>query len=334
MSVPPEPDELLVCASLLSDGHHVASPAWSQVLAARDAGDVLWLDVERPGETDLRHIAAVFGLHDEMIEDSTEFHQRTRLADYEDYLLVVMYAVAEDAETMVEVHLYVTSRHIVSIRRGPCPPLEELHDRADRAVTATTTVPALLSRILSTLVGTFSDALERVDEELSDLEGRILNEPLSKEQLDELLQVRRRVSRFRRAVDPARDLVGAGRFLVIDALDDVSDDARRHLRDLAVDLAHVGDMLEGERDRLSAVMDVYMNQVNNRQNRVMQQLAAVSTVFLPLTFLTGYFGMNFAAMVRDVSSPFAYVLLGIVLPLATMVFALAVIMRRGWFKGT
>ena len=121
---------------------------------------------------------------------------------------------------------------------------------------------------------------------------------------------------------------------MIDALDDVAEDARRHLRDLAVDLAHVGDMLEGERDRLSAVMDVYMNQVNNRQNKVMQQLAAVSTVFLPLTFLTGYFGMNFASMVRDVSSPVAYVLLGIVLPLVAMAVALGVIVRRGWFRGT
>jgi magnesium transporter len=211
--------------------------------------------------------------------------------------------------------------------------LEELHGRVDRVLSAHATVPALLARILATLVGTFTDALERVDEELTALEDRILNEPLSKEQLDELLQVRRRVTSFRRAVDPARDLVGAGRFLVLDALEDVSDDARRHLRDLAVDLAHVGDQLEGERDRLSAVMDVYMNQVNNRQNRVMQQLAAVSTVFLPLTFLTGYFGMNFATLVREVRSPVAFVGLGLVLPLVTVVVALAVIIRRGWFRG-
>ena len=65
-------------------------------------------------------------------------------------------------------------------------------------------MPAVLSRILSTLVGTFSDALERVDDDLTDLEDRILDDPLSKDQLAELLQVRRRVNRFRRAVDPAR----------------------------------------------------------------------------------------------------------------------------------
>lgn len=334
MSSETAPAEVLPTASLLYDGVRLDAPTWSQVVAARESGQVLWLDLERPHPGDLTRLAQIFGLHDEMVHDSSEFGQRTRLTDYAGYLLVVMYAVAADTESMVEVHLYVTSRHIISVRRDACPPLEQLHARADRAVTAHTTVPALLSRILSTLVGTFSDALERVDDELTDLEDRILNEPLSKDQLDELMQVRSRVARFRRAVDPARDLVGAGRFLVIDALDDVADDARRHLRDLAVDLAHVGDQLEGERDRLAAVMDVYMNQVNNRQNRVMQQLAAVSTVFLPLTFLTGYFGMNFAAMVRDVSSPTAFVVLGVVLPLVILVAALGVIARRGWFRGT
>ena len=333
MPMEPALTETVAAAALMFDGRRQEGPTWEQLRTARDSGEVLWLDVERPGEEDLRAIARLFGFHDEMLRDSAEFNQRTRMADYEGYILIVMYAVAPDAVTMMEVHLYVTSQHVISIRREACPPITHLRDRVDHAVNASTTVPALLSRILSVLVGTFSDALERVDDDLTDLESRILDDPLSKDQLDELLQVRRRVNLFRRAVDPARDLVGAGRFLVIDALEDVSDDARRHLRDLAVDLAHVGDQLEGERDRLAAVMDVYMNQVNNRQNRIMQQLAAVSTVFLPLTFLTGYFGMNFASMVRDVRSPAAFVLLGLVLPVVILVGSLVVIARRGWFRG-
>ncbi len=318
-------------ASLLIGGQRSSDPTMEALEAARASGHVLWLDVERPSVEALEQLATLFGLSPEMVRDSAEFDQRTRLADYEGYLLVVMYGVAQDAETMMEVHLYVTSQYVITIRKDQCPPLQALHAHADHAVNEHTSVPAVLSRILSTLVSTFSDALEQVDDELTDLEDRILSEPLSQEQLGSLLQARRRVNRFRRAVDPARDLVGAGRFIVIDALEDVSDDARRHLRDLSVDLAHVGDLLEGERDRLSAVMDVYMNQVNNRQNRIMQQLAAVSTVFLPLTFLTGFFGMNFAAMIREVSDPLSFWLLGIGMPLLTVVSSLAVMKRRGWW---
>ena len=74
-----------------------------------------------------------------------------------------------------------------------------------------------------------------------------------------------------------------------------------------------------------------MNQVNNRQNKIMQQLAAVSTVFLPLTFLTGFFGMNFAAMVRGVNSPAMFWGLGVGLPVLMVVFSLTVMKRRGWW---
>jgi magnesium transporter len=125
--------------------------------------------------------------------------------------------------------------------------------------------------------------------------------------------------------------VGAGRFVIIDALADDSEDARRHLRDLAVDLAHVGDQVESERDRLAAVMDIYMNQVNYRQNDIMKKLATVSTVFLPLMFITGFFGMNFAFMVQTVNSSTAFLILGIGLNLMTMIGSLYVMKRRGWW---
>lgn len=321
----------LACGVLLHAGDRVDAPSWQALAALRDSGDVAWLDLERPSVDQLRQLAEVFGLHDEVVQDSASFDQRTRLADYDGYLLVVMYAVAADQQSMLEVHLYVTAQLVISIRREPCPVLQELQGHADRAVKATTTVAALLSRILSALVATFSEALEQVDDDLTELEGRILDDPLSQEQLTQLLALRRRVNRFRRSVDPARDLVGAGRFVMMDALEDLGADARRHLRDLAVDLAHVGDQLEGERDRLSAVMDVYMNQVNNRQNDIMRQLAAVSTLFLPLTFLTGYFGMNFPEMIRGVETPTAYLLLGVALPVLMVVASLALMKRRRWW---
>jgi magnesium transporter len=101
-----------------------------------------------------------------------------------------------------------------------------------------------------------------------------------------------------------------------------------------VDLAYVGDHLEAERDRLSAVMDVYMNRVNIRQNDIMKKLAAVSTVFLPLTFLTGFFGMNFGFLVREViPGRWPFLVLGVGLNLAVAALALWVLRRRGWLWG-
>ncbi|CAB4888964.1 unannotated protein [freshwater metagenome] len=329
----PEPLEDLVLegASLLVDGTHTEHPTWLQISAAKESNNLMWLDCKTPSPEDLHRMVHMFGIDEEMVSDSGDFNQRTRLAEYDKYVLLVAYGVAEDARTMMEVHVYVMQHHVITVRNGPCPPVEELHDRAGKMMTATTTVPAVLSRILSVLVGTFADALDTVDEELTDLETSILHEDPSTSQLETLLDLRKRVNTFRRAVDPARDLVGAGRYVIIDALEDVSEDARRHLRDLAVDLAHVGDQVESERDRLAAVMDIYMNQVNYRQNDIMKKLATVSTVFLPLMFITGFFGMNFAFLVRSVSSSAAFLVFGIGLNLITMIVSLIVMKRRGWW---
>ena len=118
-----------------------------------------------------------------------------------------------------------------------------------------------------------------------------------------------------------------------DALPEMGEDMRRHLRDLATDLAYVGDQLEAERDRLAAVMDVYMNEVNNRQNAIMKQVAVVSTIFLPLTFITGYFGQNFTWMVEHVThGRLNWLLLGIALYVVVVTATVLMIRRRKWFS--
>jgi magnesium transporter len=317
-------------ACLLAAGTHIAEPTEEDVIRARDGGDVSWLDLHAPEKGELEQVGKLFGLHSASLEDSIAFNQRTRLIEYDGYVVVVLYGVAPDNRTLCELHVYVMPRYIITVHRQSIPEIEALQERAATVMTTTTTVPALLSRILSTLVGTFGDALDEIDDELTDLEKAILDRPET-EQLQHLQRIRRRVNSFRRAVEPARDLVGAGRFLVFDALEDVSEEARHHLRDVAIDLTAIGDVLESERDRLSSVMDVYMSQVNNRQNDIMRQLTVVSTLFLPLMFITGFFGQNFGFMVREVRGATPFLVLGLGLNLCAIVASLTVMKRRGWW---
>lgn len=330
-----EGNPLLEGATLTVGDRRVVDPHWSEIETARTAAERFWLDVVDANEHDVAQLTEQFDLHPEVMSDTTKFGQRARVAEYSGYVMVVVYGAERDIDSdLVELHTYVLPNGVLTVRQQHFAPLDDLHTiPANRLTGGSSTVPALLTRILSTMVATFAEALEVVDKELEDIEAQILDHP-ERAQMERLVRsVRPRMSEMRRAVEPIRALVGISRFVVSDALPEMGDDMRRHLRDLATDLAYVGDQLEAERDRLAAVMDVYMNEVNNRQNAIMKQVAVVSTIFLPLTFITGYFGQNFTWMVEHVThGRLSWLLLGITLYLVVVTTTVVLIRRRKWFS--
>ena len=328
-------------ATLTWGDQRIVDPHWSQIDEAKDSGQRFWLDVVDADDDDVAELTTQFQLHQEVLSDTTKFGQRSRVAEYDGYVLVVVYgADAPIDSALVELHTYVLPGGIVTVRQVRFEPLDYLHSvPANRLTGANSSVPALLTRILSTVVSTFADALDVIDKELEAIESDILDQP-RKEHMERLVkEVRPRMSEMRRAVEPIRALVGISRFVVSDALPEMGEDMRRHLRDLATDLAYVGDQLEAERDRLAAVMDVYMNELSNRmnetnirQNAIMKQVAVVSTIFLPLTFITGYFGQNFEWMTEHITkNRTSWIILGITLYVVVVSFSLGVIRQRRWF---
>ena len=334
-------NELLEGAVLTFHDQRVDDPTWSMVENVKESGVRFWLDVVGADPEDVAHLTELFDLHPEVMSDTTKFGQRSRVAEYEGYVLVVVYGATEAIDSpLVELHTYVLPNGVLTVRQVKFGPLDDLHQVPPARLTGeSASVAALLTRILSTMVTTFSDALDVVDNELEQIETDILNEP-KKAHMERLIKdVRPRISEMRRAVEPIRALVGISRFVVSDALPEMGDDMRRHLRDLATDLAYVGDQLESERDRLAAVMDVYMNELSNRmnetnirQNAIMKQVAVVSTIFLPLTFITGYFGQNFEWMTEHITkNRTSWLLLGITLYVVVVSISLGVIRQRRWF---
>jgi magnesium transporter len=149
--------------------------------------------------------------------------------------------------------------------------------------------------------------------------------------MGELSGLKRELSHLRRAVIPGRDTLGGGTSLAIEELPGMSDEARRYFRDLYDHLVHVAEQVDTEREHAASVMDVYLSTVSNKQNDVMKQLTALSTFFLPLMFITGFFGMNFPWMVRHIEGWGWFVLAGVGLPIISVALVLALLKRRGWY---
>ena len=137
----------------------------------------------------------------------------------------------------------------------------------------------------------------------------------------------------RRLVAPQRDMMASINAGVTD-VPGLTDEATRYFRDLYDHLIRLADLVDNYRDLLSSVMDTHLSTVSNRLNVVMKQLTIIATIFLPLSFLTGFFGQNFAYMVRVWLAPtWSFFVLGIGLELATAVGLFFVFRKRGWLGG-
>src|SRR5436190_20074868 len=135
---------------------------------------------------------------------------------------------------------------------------------------------------------------------------------------------------IRKAIAPQRDMF-ASLMGGVAELPGMSSEDERYFRDIYDHLIRISDLIDTYRDLLTSSMDVFLSTVSNRLNVVMKQLAVVATVFLPLTFITGFFGQNFAWMVRHISGWEAFVLFAFGLELAVVVAMMLFFTRRGWF---
>ena len=136
----------------------------------------------------------------------------------------------------------------------------------------------------------------------------------------------------RKVVTPQRDFFAGITSGVIE-IPGVDETALRYLRDVYDHLIRISDLVDGYRDLLSGVMDTHLSTVSNRLNVVMKQLTIIATVFLPLTFLTGWFGQNFGFLVMHITSDVSFYVFAVGLEVVSAAILLYVFRRRGWLGG-
>ncbi len=292
-----------------------------------DADEFFWLDLVDPSPEDYATLREVFGFHPLPIEDSEKFGQRAKLEDYGDFAFLVVFGWSPDEDGLVEVHCFYSERYLVTVRHDDSPALDALCRRYERGAALETPIRALY-RVLDALVDSFFPALADFDDRLDEIQIA-LHDGGEEAELQELTAMRRRLITLRRVIGPQRDMMGrlaAG----VTALPGLDRDAERFFRDVYDHLIRLGETIDGYRDVASTVMDVYLSSASNRTNRVIQRLTLIATIFLPLTFITGYFGQNFGWLVENVDGFWSFFALGVIFELLVVAALLAWFRRRGW----
>jgi magnesium transporter len=293
------------------------------------SGRFFWLDVEQPTPADFDVLRDVFHFHPLALEDSEQFGQRAKLDDYDDFVFLVVYGASPDADRLVEVHCFYSERFLVTVRRDEAPAFTEVRRRYEKHAKPIENPGLLLYRIIDALVDSFFPILADFDDRIDDLEDKTFLRA-SDAELQEIFAMKRLLVGMRKAITPQRDMF-ASLMGGVAELPGMTPEDERYFRDIYDHLIRISDLIDTYRDLLTSSMDVFLSTVSNRLNVVMKQLAVIATIFLPLTFLTGFFGQNFGWLIRSIGGWPAFAALGIGLEIATVAFLVAFFRRRGWF---
>jgi len=289
-------------------------------------GRLLWLDLADTSEETLALLREVFKLHPLAIEDATEFHQRPKIEDYDDFVSIVAYGARGLDEPLVEVHCFYSERYLVSVHRDDAPAvIEACHTltrlRTDRRLIA-------LYRLLDGLVDSMFPYLAAMDDRIDELQDQIFEDP-KESQLAALFDLKRQLVGMRKLVTPQRDMANTMLAGVV-PIPGMTAESERYIRDLYDHLIRISDMVDSYRDLTSGALEAYTSMVSNRLNDVTKQLTIIATVFLPLSFLTGFFGQNFAWLVSHIGSAATFFGIGLGTEAVAIVALFTLFKRRGW----
>ncbi|OLP19408.1 magnesium and cobalt transport protein CorA [Leptolyngbya sp. 'hensonii'] len=305
-----------------------------------DTMSVSWVDVKGLGSEDvLNRLGKVFNLHPLVLEDVVNVPQRPKVEEYEDQLLIIsrMVNVVPHRQSFVSEQVsFILSRHyLLTVQEEPkydsFGPVRE-RIRTNKGLVRKMGADYLAYALIDSIIDGFFPVLETYGEQLEELEDEVVANP-SRQTLEKVHELKRELLTLRRAIWPQRDAINS---LIRDGNPLISEEVRIYLRDCYDHTVQVLDMVETYRELASSLMDIYLSSVSNKMNEIMKLLTVISSIFIPLTFIAGIYGMNFNTEASSWNMPelnwsfgYAACLVMMLLISGGMVFFF---WKRGWFE--
>jgi magnesium transporter len=294
---------------------------------------LMWVSLENPTEQEATAVLQdLFHFHPLAIEDCLNSgYQTPKVDDYGSYIFIIAHAVRSqqtyvELETM-ELNIFMGENYLVSLFLDEkMPPVEHIWQRIERDERLTQHGSDFLCyALLDKLVDDYLPILDTLDDEIEWLEDSVLERP-QPEILQRILDIKHALMYLRRIMSPQRELMNR---LSRDQFPMIDQHSRLYYRDIYDHLVRFHDLVESLRDIVSGTMEIYLNSTSLRLNEVMKALTIVSTIFLPLSFVAGVYGMNFDFM-PELHWEYGYLLVWLLFVLI-VVGMLAFFRKRGWF---
>jgi magnesium transporter len=289
-------------------------------------GGFVWLGLFAPGEEELAEVRDAFGLHELAVEDAQNFHMRPKIESYDSGVQLVILRTAryDDAAEEVEfgeISVFLAPAFVITVRQGVASGLRGARQRLERRPELLAAgSSSVLWAILDQVVDDYAPVVAGLERDIDQIEATVFSGAVAP--TERIYSLRREATDFYRAVHPL--------LAVLTTVERATEapELQPYLRDVQDHLLLVNEEVAAQRDLLGTVLEANMavisveqTKVSVRQNATIEQLTILATVFLPLTFITGFFGQNFAWLIRHLASYAAFVIYGIgglVVPLALL----------------
>ncbi len=305
-----------------------------------DSESVSWVDVLGLGnERTWRQMEKVFDLHPLVLEDVVNVPQRPKVEDHEDQLVIIARMVIPKEKGIgfhsEQVSFVLGKHYLLTVQEEPeqdC--FQPVRDRIrhDKGAIRKRGPDYLAYTLIDSIIDGYFPVLEAYGEHIDELEDEVVTQP-TKRTLEKIYLIRRELLALRRAIWPQRDALNS---LIRDSSDLIGPEVRIYLRDCYDHAVQVMDIVETYRELSSGLMDVYLSSISNKMNEIMKLLTVISSIFIPLTFIAGVYGMNFNTETSPWNMPELNWYWGYPLCLAVMIATAAGLVvffwRRGWFE--
>ncbi|MER7468372.1 magnesium and cobalt transport protein CorA [Streptomyces sp. NPDC097981] len=316
---------MIVDCAHYRDGHrqHVGPMPLEEAAAHCKQGGFVWLGMFEPGPEELTRVRESFGLHELAVEDAQAFHLRPKAEQYEDgtELIILRTARYDDEREEIdtgEISIFLAEQFVITVRQGIASELTGARTRLEhRPELLRTGSTSTLWAILDQVVDSYAPVVAELERDIEQIEATVFSGAVAP--TERIYSLRREATDFYRAVHPLlavlarRLLPGTTPTELLPYFRDVHD----HLLLVNEEVAAQRDLLTTVLEANIAVISVEQNKINLRQSATMERLTIVATVFLPLSFVVGFFGQNFGWLVSHIGSFTAFLTLsvcGLLLP--------------------
>jgi magnesium transporter len=265
-------------------------PAWLE----EGSGALFWVDIGGPSPDDARLLRDVFGFHELAVEDALAEIHHPKVEAYDGFLYAILHGIDFKASqhefATHDADFFIGPNFLVTVTDGTSRSIPETQEACERnpRVMAEGSM-ALAHRIIDTMVDHYRPEVDKLEERIDELETAVFEAGETRETNQEILDLKRDVASLRRIILPQRDVLGR---LARREFPQVTEELAYRFRDVYDHVVRITDDALLYHDRLAAILEAHLSNVSNRLNEVMKFLTIFSVIFMPMTVLTGMYGMN------------------------------------------